>query len=145
MMFMTPYTRRHTDMGSFNPFRDLAELERSFFGEDSLAAFRTDIQDTGDAYVLEADLPGFQKDDINIDVGDDYVTISAERHSDFEDKDKQGNYVRCERSYGAYSRSFSTAGIDMDNMKASFDNGVLRLTMPKQQAKPVGGRKLLIE
>ena len=132
-------------MGSFNPFRDLAELERSFFGEDSLAAFRTDIQDTGDAYVLEADLPGFQKDDINIDVGDDYVTISAERHSDFEDKDKQGNYVRCERSYGAYSRSFSTAGIDMDNMKASFDNGVLRLTMPKQQAKPVGGRKLLIE
>ena len=56
MMFMTPYTRRHTDMGSFNPFRDLAELERSFFGEDSLAAFRTDIQDTGDAYVLEADL-----------------------------------------------------------------------------------------
>ena len=73
------------------------------------------------------------------------MTISAERHSDFEDKDKQGNYVRCERSYGAYSRSFSTAGIDMDNMKASFDNGVLRLTMPKQQAKPVGGRKLLIE
>lgn len=145
MMFMTPYTRRHTDMRSFNPFRDLAELERSFFGEDSLAAFRTDIQDTGDAYVLEADLPGFHKDDINIDVGDDYVTISAERHSDFEDKDKQGNYVRCERSYGAYSRSFSTAGIDMDNMKASFDNGVLRLTMPKQQAKPVGGRKLLIE
>ena len=132
-------------MGSFNPFRDLAELERSFFGEDSLAAFRTDIQDTGDAYVLEADLPGFHKDDINIDVGDDYVTISAERHSDFEDKDKQGNYVRCERSYGAYSRSLSTAGIDMDNMKASFDNGVLRLTMPKQQAKPVGGRKLLIE
>ena len=132
-------------MRSFNPFRDLAELERSFFGEDSLAAFRTDIQDTGDAYVLEADLPGFHKDDINIDVGDDYVTISAERHSDFEDKDKQGNYVRCERSYGAYIRSFSTAGIDMDNMKASFDNGVLRLTMPKQQAKPVGGRKLLIE
>jgi len=144
-MFMTPYTRRRNEMSAFNPFRELADLERSFFGDNAPAAFRTDIRDVGDAYVLEADLPGFNKEDISVEVEDGYVTISAERHSEYEDKDKKGNYVRCERSYGAFSRSFDTTGVDAERMQASFENGVLRLTMPKRQEKQTSGRKLLIE
>ncbi|MEA4964524.1 MAG: Hsp20/alpha crystallin family protein [Oscillospiraceae bacterium] len=145
MMFLTPYTRRNNQLNPYNPFRDLEALERGFFGDNAFGALKADIKDAGDAYQLEADLPGFKKEDIAIDVEDGYVTIHAERHSEFEDKDKKGDYVRCERSFGSYERSFDTSGVDADHMKASFDNGVLTLTMPKLKEIPAEKKRLAIE
>lgn len=130
IMMLVPYTRKNHSI--YNPFHDFDELERAFFSDNSLTEFKTDIRDNGKEYLLEADLPGFKKEDIHVDLGGDRLTISAERHSDFEEKDKKGNFVRCERGYGSYSRSFDTAGIDTANITGSYENGVLRLSLPKQ-------------
>lgn len=141
---LVPYTRRNS-VSTFNPFHDFDELERAFFSDRSLGEFKTDIRDNGDSFVLEADLPGFNKDDIHVDLSDNSLTITAERHSDYEQKDKKGNYVRCERSYGSYTRSFNTDGIDTANIKAAYTDGVLRLTLPKQQQILPASRRLEIE
>ena len=141
---LVPYTRRNS-VSTFNPFHDFDELERAFFSDRSLGEFKTDIRDNGDSFVLEADLPGFNKDDIHVDLSDNSLTITAERHSDYEQKDKKGNYVRCERSHGSYTRSFNTDGIDTANIKAAYTDGVLRLTLPKQQQILPASRRLEIE
>ena len=137
---LVPYVRRNNSLSAFDPFRELDELERAFFGnsnESKLAAFSTDIKDKGDHYELEADLPGVEKGDIKIDLTDNVLTISAERHSEYEENDKKHNYVRCERSYGSYQRSFDTTGIDTDHIEAEFKNGVLKLELPKiKETKP---------
>ncbi|MEF2875037.1 MAG: Hsp20 family protein, partial [Gemmiger qucibialis] len=80
----------------YNPFRDFEDIDRSFFGDNSLAEFKTDIRDIGDAYVMECDLPGFRKEDIALNLHDKVLTIKAERHSDFENAEKKGSYLRCE-------------------------------------------------
>ncbi len=141
---LVPYVRRNNSLSAFDPFRELDELERAFFGDDrstKMAAFSTDIKDNGDHYTLEADLPGVKKDDIKLDLTDNVLTINAERHSEYEEKDKKGNYVRCERSYGSYQRSFDTTGIDTDNIEAEFVDGALKLTLPKvKEVKPESRR-----
>ena len=76
----------------YNPFRDFEDIDRSFFGDNSLAEFKTDIRDIGDAYVMECDLPGFRKEDIALNLHDKVLTIKAERHSDFENAEKSGSY-----------------------------------------------------
>ena len=95
--------------------------------------------------MLEADLPGFDKKDINIDVNGDYLTIKAERHSEHEDKKKKDSYIRCERSYGSYCRSFDVTGIDTEKIAAKYDNGVLTLTMPRKDPQQPASRQLTIE
>ncbi len=137
---LVPYVRRNNSLSAFDPFRELDELEHAIFGDSrstKMAAFSTDIKDNGDHYTLEADLPGVKKEDIKLDLTDNVLTINAERHSEYEEKDKKGNYVRCERSYGSYQRSFDTTGIDTDNIDAEFVDGVLKLTLPKiKEVKP---------
>ena len=101
---LVPYMRKNNSVSNYNPFRSLDDLERAFFSDNALDAFHTDIVDNGSEFVLEADLPGFKKEDIHVDLSGDQLTISAERHSDYEEKDKKNRYVRCERSYGSFSR-----------------------------------------
>ncbi|MGM9618970.1 MAG: Hsp20/alpha crystallin family protein [Oscillospiraceae bacterium] len=146
-MFLTPFNRKY-ELSSYDPFRVFDDMEKNFWGDHattSLSTFKTDIREEGDNYVLEADLPGFKKEDIKIDLEDGYMTISAERHSSYEEKDKKGNYVRCERSYGSFARSFDTSGIDVEGMTASFNDGVLTLTMPKLVEPAPVARRLEIQ
>ena len=140
---LAPYTKRNHSI--WDPFADFGAMERSFFGGSGLAEFKTDIQDKGDSYLLEADLPGFKKEDIHIDLDGETMTISAERHSEHEEKDKEGNYLRCERSYGSYQRSFDISGIEEGAMKAEYADGVLKLTMPKKQQTVSSARRLEIQ
>ena len=142
---LVPYTRALRDLAAYDPFRTLNEMERAFFSRRSPAEFRTDIRDEGDHFLLEADLPGFNKEDIHVDLDEGSLTISAERRSDFEQKDKKGKYVRCERAYGSYARSFDTSGIDTEAITASYKDGVLRLTLPKQAKPEPAAKRLLIE
>ena len=142
---LVPYARKNHTVSNFNPFHDFDELERAFFSDNALSEFKTDIQEDGDNFVLEADLPGFKKEDIHVDVADDRLTVTAERHSNFEDKDKKNKYVRCERSYGTYARSFDISGIDAKAIKAAYSDGVLRVTLPKQKEVPASSRRLEIE
>jgi len=145
MFGLTPYENKHSSVSAYNPFRDLANFERSFFGENELAEFKTDIKDMGDHYQLEADLPGFKKEDINVDIDGDYMTISGERHSEFEEKDKKGNYVRCERSYGSYSRSFDLSNVRTDDISAEYKDGVLKMKLPKRKEETPAVKRLEIK
>ena len=142
---LVPYARKNHNVSNFNPFHDFDELERAFFSDNALGEFKADIQEDGDNFVLEADLPGFKKEDIHVDVADDRLTVSAERHSNYEDKDKKGNYLRCERSYGSYSRQFDLGGVKADEITAKYENGVLHLTMPKKTEEIPQSRRLEIE
>lgn len=150
MFELRPY--RKNSVSSYNPFREMENLERSFFGEpfgffDRMmpGELKTDITDNDSEYVLEADMPGFKKGDINIDIDGDTLTIRAERHSEHEEKDKKNKYLRCERSYGSYTRQFDISGIDAEGIKAKYDDGVLRLTMPKKTEIPPSAKRLEIE
>ena len=140
-------------MSGYNPFRDMEEFERGFFGDpfgdffntQDLAEFKTDVLDEGDHYLLEADLPGFEKKDIHLSLNGDTLTIDAERHSSAENKDKKGEVIRMERSYGSYSRQFNVAEIDTEHIKAAYENGVLKLTLPKMVPQKPEARTLEID
>ena len=90
-------------------------------------------------------MPGFEKKDIHLDLNGDVLTVTAERHSKVEDKDKKDKVIRVERSYGAYSRQFDVSGVDTEGIKAKYDNGVLKLTLPKQQTVLPEAKRLEIE
>ena len=130
MFELIPFERR---MANFDPFRMMADMERSFFGQGAAkteSLFRTDVSDEGDAFKLEAELPGFKKEDINIDIKDECLTISAERKLDNEEQ--KSNFVKRERFYGSYKRSFGLEGINSEAIEASYVDGVLSLRLPKQ-------------
>ena len=149
MFEMRPYSRKNNSV--YNPFREMEEFERSFFGapfgffDGGIDAFKTDVKDEGDRYELEADLPGFDKKDIHLDINGDILTVRAERHSEHEEKDKKKKYVRCERSYGSYSRDYDISGVNVDGITAKYENGVLKLHLPKKQATVSNTRTLMIE
>ena len=105
--------RNRNWLTTYDPFDPFQKLDRVIFGDPffsdattAVAAFGTDVTDEGDFYKLTADLPGFKKDDIQIDVDNGILTISAERNEETEDQDKKGRYIRRERTYGSYKRSF---------------------------------------
>ena len=132
MFELIPFDRHGRQMSAFDPFRQLEEMERSFWNSGSnLPAFRTDVLDTGDAYKLEAELPGFNKEDIKIDVENDVLTISAERKFDHKSEEKP-NYIKRERYYGSYSRSFDVSGVTVEGIEAAYKDGILTVTMPKR-------------
>lgn len=152
---MFELTRRNSNMNTlrpYNPFHEMEQLQRRFFGSDfddffrrtELAAFQTDVTDEGDYFLLEADLPGFRKEDIHLEQNGDTLTIRAERHSNVEQKEKD-KVIRTERSYGAYSRSFDISGIHADGIRAAYEDGVLKLRLPKEEKKQAGGRQIEIE
>ncbi|MBQ6633826.1 MAG: Hsp20/alpha crystallin family protein [Ruminococcus sp.] len=131
MFALTPFEKRSYDL--FNAFHD---FEDDFFKSQQLRSFKTDIRDDGDKFVLEAELPGFDKQDIKLDITGDTLTLSAEHKTETEDKNKD-NYIRRERTFGSYQRSFDLTGIDTDKIAAEYKNGILELTLPKlAETKP---------
>ena len=126
------------------PFYDIDKLTRGFFNETPIRAFSTDIRDNGNSYTLSAELPGFNKEDISIDINGDQLTIQAQHQSENDQKDNQGNYLRRERYYGSYSRSFDISQIESDGITAAYENGVLKLELPKRSAKIPTARRLEI-
>ena len=146
MFELIPFDRRGSRLSAYDPFRMFDEMERSFFGGNThaaLASFRTDVTDIGDAFVLDAELPGFKKEDIKIDIENDCLTISAERKADEEEKQK--NFIKRERFYGSYSRSFDVSGVNVDGIEAEYSDGVLKLTMPKKVETVPPTRRLEIK
>lgn len=129
----------------YNPFNELENWNRAFFGDTSLAEFKTDIRDAGDSFLLEADLPGFKKEDISLSLNGDALIIKAVRHSDYEDTNKKGAYIRCERSYGSYARSFDVSGVDTTGIRAAYHDGVLTVTLPKRSARKPESQTIMID
>lgn len=145
MFEIIPFTHRNRSASVYDPFELFNEMEKRFWGENTTSLLKTDIKDNGDAYELIADLPGFKKEDIKIDLDNDCLTISATRHSETEEKKDKNNYVRVERSYGSYSRSFDVSGIKTDEIDARYENGVLTLCLPKMTEKVDTSRSIEIK
>ena len=143
MFGLTPYERKNNGM-LYDPFKAFENLEREFF-RGGLGEFKTDIRDKGSEYELVADLPGFRKEDIDVELTGNYLTIRAERKMEEEEKNEAGEYVHRERTYGAFSRSFDISGIEESGIKANYRDGVLRLTLPKREKTVPAARRLEIE
>ena len=143
MFELTPFGYRR--VASYNPFRELEEMSHSFWNDADVSGFRTDIKKVDGSYVLEAELPGFKKEDINIDIDKDCLTISAERKSEEKEDKGDNGFVRRERYYGSFSRSFNIKGIDTDAITAEYNDGVLTLTMPEKTPEVPAARRLEIK
>ena len=142
MFGMIPFER--SDDNFFDLFDN---FERKFFGNSNAAIpdFRTDIRDAGDRFVLEAELPGFNKEDIKLDVKDGILTISAQHTENKDEKDDKGSYIRRERRYGSFTRSFDVTGVDEEHITASYNNGVLELNLPKAVPVVPEAKRIAIE
>lgn len=143
MTYLTPFERTGYDL-----FRSMRDWENEFFGGKSaqVSACKTDIRDIGDSYVLEAELPGFQKEEIKIDVQGDVLMLSAiHKEKTEEEKNKEGTYLRRERSYCSYQQKLDISNVDVSQLHASYENGVLTLTMPKKQPAVPTARQIPIQ
>ena len=116
------------------------------FGKHGRNLMKTDIRETDDAkgYRFAVDLPGFEKDEIHVDVKDGYLTVSAEKGLDKDEEDKKGRILRQERYAGACSRSFYVGdGLTENDIQARYEDGILKLSVPKQVAQPAPEKKYI--
>ena len=134
MYGLTPFERNFFD--SVNDF-DKA------FAKSGVRACRTDIREDDDKFIMESELPGFNKEDISVDISGNSLTLKAEHKAENEEK-KEGKYIRRERSYGSYERSFDITGIDSDKITADYKNGILIMVLPKKQPEAPASKKLTI-
>ena len=124
------------------PFYD-DKAEKKLYGHHAANLMKTDIQEHEDGYTLEMDLPGFKKEEIQIELNNGYMTISAAKGLDEDEKDKKsGKYIRRERYTGSCQRSFYVGeDVTEEDIKAEFKHGILKLFVPKKEAKPAVEKK----
>ena len=140
MSNMVPFGRNHRSL--FNPASlwDMESLFPQIWG--NAGAFRVDVRETKNSYEVEADLPGVEKNNIDITVNDDVLTICANMNN--EHREEKDNYVRSERVHGCFSRSFNLEGIRADEISAEYENGVLRVHLPKRDEPEKPQRRIEI-
>ena len=127
------------DFFDFPFYDDKADrkIQRKLYGHHAGNLMKTDIEEKKDGYELEIDLPGFKKDELHLELNDGYLTISAEKGLDKDEKDKNDKYIRRERYSGACERSFYVGeDVKQEDIKAHFEHGMLTLFVPKKEAKP---------
>lgn len=117
-------------------------LEKEFFGthnplygKHAKNLMKTDVKDVNDHYEVAVDLPGFQKNEVNVELENGYLTISAAKGLDKDQKDDEGHYIRQERYSGSCSRSFYVGDIQPEDIHAKYEDGILKLTLPKADQK----------
>lgn len=105
------------------------------YGKRAKNLMKTDVRETADSYELDVDLPGFQKDEVNVDLKEGYLTISASKGLDKKEENKEGKYIRQERYAGACSRSFYVGDVEPEQVSARYEDGVLKVSLPKPGKK----------
>lgn len=111
------------------------EDRNPLYGKHSKNLMKTDVRETEDTYEVDIDLPGFKKDEISVDLKDGYLTVSAAKGLDKDEQDKKGRYIRQERYAGSCSRSFYVGDVEPKDVSAKYEDGILKLSMPKQARK----------
>lgn len=144
MFDMVPF-RKNNNLARRGDFFD--QMMNNFFDDDFLTpqnyfgnSFRVDLKENENEYIIEADLPGIKKDAIDLSYENNYLTVTAKREDTVEDK--SGNYVRRERSYGEFKRSFYIDNVDESKIDASFNDGVLKINLPKIDKTKVSRRRI---
>ena len=141
MYGLTPFGR-----SAFSVLNAFNDIDRDFFGGTmAVNSCRTDIRDEGDKYIMESELPGFDKEDINIDINGSQLTITAEHKAEKEEKDDDGKYIRRERTFGSYKRTFDIAEVDEGGISAEYKNGILTLELPTKKPEEPVTRRLEIK
>ena len=147
-MLMPMLWSKDYDSDFWDPFENWNRAAERFLTNDltQSSGMKTDVIENEHDYTLEADLPGFNKEDIGVDLKNGVLTISASHKENKDEKNKEGKYVRRERREMSYQRSF-TVGDDMrpEDINASYDNGVLTITIPKKEIEEKSQEPLKIE
>lgn len=129
----------------FDDFMDgfaFPDVSKELYGKHAKNVMKTDVRELDNGYEIIVDLPGFKKDEIEVQLEDGYLTISAAKGLDKDETDKKGNYIRKERYSGSMSRSFYVGdGISEDDIHGKFENGILQMDVPKKEAKAVETKK----
>ena len=129
----------------FDDFMDgfaFPDVSKELYGKHAKNVMKTDVRELDNGYEIIVDLPGFKKDEIEVQLEDGYLTISAAKGLDKDETDKKGNYIRKERYNGSMSRSFYVGdGISEDDIHGKFENGILQLDVPKKEVKAVETKK----
>ena len=123
-------------------------FNQRLYGASSSQLMKTDVKETDKDYEVSIDLPGFKKDEIQIELKDGYLTVSAAKGLDKDEEDKKGHYIRQERYSGAMSRTFYVGeDVKQEDIKAKFENGILSLSVPKpvEQKKVETSKRIAIE
>ena len=114
------------------------DVDKELYGKHAKNLMKTDVKETEKGYEVDMDLPGFKKDEIQMELNDGVLTISAAKGLDKDEEDKKGNYIRKERYAGSMSRSFYVGDeIKQEDIHAKFENGILQLSIPKKEAKAI--------
>ena len=123
---------------------DMFGRRNPLYGKHAKDLMKTDVRETEDSYVLDIDLPGFKKDELQVELENGYLTIRAEKGLDKDETDKKGRYIRQERYAGALSRScYVGEGFTVDDMHAKFENGILQISVPKEAPKALPKKNVL--
>ena len=118
-----------------DPFEMMVPTRNALYGKHGKNLMKTDVRETENSYELDIDLPGFKKDEVNVELKDGYLTISAAKGLDKDQEDKKGKYIRQERYAGACSRSFYVGDIQPEQISAKYEDGILKISLPKQEKK----------
>ena len=118
------------------------DIDKKLYGKHAKNVMKTDIREMDDSYEVVIDLPGFKKDEIEVQLENGYLTISAAKGLDKDETDKQGKYLRQERYAGSMSRSFYVGeDITEEDIHGKFENGILKMDIPKDESKKVEKKK----
>lgn len=122
----------------FNDWMDFSfpDIDRKLYGKRADQIMKTDVKEKDTEYEVDIDLPGFKKEDVKAELKDGYLTIRAAKGVDWEEKKEDGKYIRKERYSGNMSRSFYVGkNVTQEDIHAKFEDGILKLTVPKKEAK----------
>jgi len=128
---------RNSDTYSMTPFNFFEDFSRNFFNDFKPNLIKTDIHETDNEYLVEAELPGIPKEDIQVTYENGVLTISGQHQIDTATEDKKGRLIRSERSLTSVRRQYLLENVKEDEIKASYSEGILKLTLPKDSNKEI--------
>ena len=133
------------DFFNIPSFRDLDNIDRKIYGKHASGLMKTDVHENDGNYELDIDLPGFKKDEITLTLDNGYLVVGAAKSVNEDEKDSRGKLLRQERFSGAMQRSFYVGeAIQETDVKAKFEDGVLRLTFPKEKEPEIPEKKTIM-
>lgn len=128
-----------------NFFRDVHNVDRTLYGKHAQHVMKTDVKETEDGYEVDVDLPGFKKDEINLELNQGYLIISAEKSLEKTNENKKGKMLRQERYAGVMQRSFYVGeSVTETDVKASYESGVLHISVPKKETRKLPEKKTIL-
>ena len=129
----------------FPVFRGMGDVDKKLYGKHAAQMMKTDVHEHEDQYEVDIDLPGFKKDEITLDLENGYLTVSAAKGLDKDEKDKKGKLIRQERYAGSMQRSFYVGeNLTEEDIKAKFKHGVLNLEIPKKNKAQIPEKKTIM-